>query len=372
MKTNNEYQMFFQGYLEALTDIDGDQREFGIDVRIFNSLNKDHLLDIEKEFGYKKPIEVVKSKKFRNFYSVEYILKKLIFVKFFNGAKIPKKGIKSFKDYVVFHIIDYIDFSFDDAAYKTGSRKNFEIFIKQGKTINSIFLVMSSKGKKFIMRFYRNKKYVNDIQFDRWVQGILLKEEKNARDSIRKRGIREYYIHNFLYKDYNKEDILDVAEQISVCEDKKSKHIEKICLKDEWKLKELTSLFTKGLDDVYGKELKSVVDIAQWKVISSILKVGYKEKYKFKERLADMLKAVKIYNKKFENKKSRKEYKFNNKYGYSISPQINDFMIDFEKTIERYKNDKKIAEFLKNKYKEKTMDKVWKKIFSELKSIVSN
>jgi len=367
MKTNNDYQMFFQGYLEALTDIDGDQREFGVCVKMFNSSNKDHLLDIQKEFGYKKPIEVIESKKFRNFYSVEYILRKLIFVKFFNGAKVPKKSVKTFRDYVVFHLMDYIDFAFDDATYKYGRRKNFEILIKRGETINTVFLVMSSKGKKLIIRFCRNKKYMNDKKFDGWTQSLLLKEEKRRKEAIKKIGIREYNIHSFLYKDYNKEDILDVAEQISVCEDKKSKYIEEICVKDEWKLKELIPLFTKGLDDVYGKELKSVEEIAKWRVISAIFKVGYKEEYKFKERLEDMLEAVKVYNKRFQSKKTRRKYKFNNKYGYSISPQINDFMIDFEKTIEIYKSDKEIAKFLKNKYNKETMDEVWKNIFSRLR-----
>jgi hypothetical protein len=51
-----DYQMFFQGYLEALTDIDGDQREFGIRVKMFDSSNKKHLKDIEKEFKYQESI----------------------------------------------------------------------------------------------------------------------------------------------------------------------------------------------------------------------------------------------------------------------------------------------------------------------------
>jgi hypothetical protein len=64
MKTNQDYQMFFQGYLEALTDIDGDQREFGVYVRMFNSSHKEHISDIEKEFGYKEPVEIIDSKRF--------------------------------------------------------------------------------------------------------------------------------------------------------------------------------------------------------------------------------------------------------------------------------------------------------------------
>ena len=67
MKTNNDYQMFFQGYLEALTDIDGDQREFGASVKMFNSSAKEHLIDIEKEFNYKDRIKTIYTKQIRIF-----------------------------------------------------------------------------------------------------------------------------------------------------------------------------------------------------------------------------------------------------------------------------------------------------------------
>jgi len=94
MKTNNDYQMFFQGYLEALTDIDGDQREFGAYVRMFDSSNKEHLLDIQKAFNYKDRIKTVYTKQIRSF-SIEFFLRRLLFINLFNGAKIPKESIDS-------------------------------------------------------------------------------------------------------------------------------------------------------------------------------------------------------------------------------------------------------------------------------------
>jgi len=188
MKTNNDYQMFFQGYLEALTDIDGDQREFDVSVRMFDSANKEHAVDIQKAFGYKKSLEFIYTKKFNNFYRLSYILGKMIFVRPFNGAKIPKKSIKSFRDYVVFHLMDYIDFSFDDAGYELGREKNFELFVKRGKTSNTIFLVMSAQGKKLIFCFYHNKKYVSDEAFDAWVKKIISKEEKHHKKISKNRN----------------------------------------------------------------------------------------------------------------------------------------------------------------------------------------
>ena len=367
MKTNNDYQMFFQGYLEALTDIDGDQREFGIYVKMFNSSNKDHLLDIQKKFGYKEPIEVIQSKKFRNFYSIEFILRELIFVKFFNGAKVPKKSLESFRNYVIFHLMDYIDFSFDDAQYTLGRNKKFELIVKHSENINTIFLVMSANGKKLIMRFYRNKKYISDKKFDKWVNEIIDKEEQNSINHIKKRGITEYKIHSFLYKDYDKKEILESAYEISICSPIKSKYIEQICTKEKWKLKKLISLYAKGIDEIYGTELRPIKDIAKWRVVKAFLRIGYKEEYKFNQRIKDMLKAIKIYNKRFETEESLKRYLKNNKYGYAISPDIDSFLRYFEKIIHKHKTDEKIATVLMQKYKKENIKEVYKAIVSLLK-----
>lgn len=203
MKTINDYQMFFQGYLEALTDIDGDQREFGVYVRMFKSNKKEHLDDIQREFKYEKPIEPIYSKKFKNFYSKGKILEGLLFVNVFNGAKVPKKSVKSFRDYILFRLSDYIDFSFGDADWRLGSKKSFDLFVKRGEKINTIFLVMSAEGKKLVFRFYRNKKYVSDEAFDKWFHKIIENEEKNHIAGIKKSGIRQHKIN------YNEPQILD-------------------------------------------------------------------------------------------------------------------------------------------------------------------
>jgi len=372
MKTNQDYQMFFQGYLEALTDIDGDQREFGVRVKMFNSSHKEHISDIEKEFGYKEPVVVINSKKFRNFYSVEHILDELIFVKLFNDAKVPKKSLHSFRRYVNFHLTDYIDFAFDDAKYILGSKKKFEMLMTRGENVNRILLVMSAKNKKLIFSFYRNKKYVSDKEFDKWTQKIIQREEKRVIAFVKKWGIREHKISSFLYKDYNKKEILESAYEISICSPIKSKSIEKICAKEKWRLKKLIPLYAKGLNEVYGDELEAVEKIAKWGVIKGVFKVGYKEEYKFKERLQDMIKAVKTYNQKFHTKESLKKFPSNNKYGYAISPDIHQFLRSFEKLIDKQKNDEDIANALKQKYQKESMKEVWKEISFMLREIKIN
>lgn len=361
MKTINDYQMFFQGYLEALTDIDGAQREFGVLVRMFNSTRKEHLLDIQREFEYQEPIKPIYTKKFRNFYSVENILEKLIFVNFFNGAKVPKKSLNSFRSYVRFHLMDYIDFSFDDASYKYGKNKDFEIFAKRGKDVNAIFLVMHSKNKKLVFRFYRNKKYVSDKAFDKWYKKILKHEEKARKAYIKKHGMQFLAINSFIYKDYDKRTILRDAEVLSICSKIKSDSIEKICNQDEWKLKELISVYRQGLNDIYGDTLASVESVAKLVVNRSLTSIHY-DKMLFQTRLDNALEAIEEYNKKFHSKKSLKKYKDNNRYGHSISIKMHDLLSDFEKIIKEKREDKKIAKALKKKYKKETMLDVWKAI----------
>ena len=85
-----------------------------------------------------------------------------------------------------------------------------------------------------------------------------------------------------------------------------------------------------------------------------------------------MLKAVRIYNQKFQTKKSLKNYPSNNKYGYAISSEIHQFLRSFEKLIDKHKNDEDIAKALKKKYKKKTMIDVWKEIISMVKEIKIN
>lgn len=361
MKTINDYQMFFQGYLEALTDIDGDQREFGIYVRMFKSNKKEHLSDIQREFKYEKPIEPIYSKKFKNFYSKGKILEGLIFVNVFNGAKVPKKSVKSFRDYVLFHLYDYIDFSFGDATWRLGGKKSFEIFVKRGEKINTVFLVMSAEGKKLVFRFYRNKKYVSDEDFDIWIKKIIDKEEKVRIARIKERGISEGNINSFIYKNYNKHDILTSAEELSICSKIKSKSIEKICNQDKWKLKELIPLYKQGLDDIYGNELSSVESIARVRIMREFTSVHH-DKMLFQKRLDDVLQAIQEYNEKFYSKESLKKYKKNNKYGYSISIEIHELLLDFENTIKKKKTDKKIAVALKKKYDKETLLQVWREI----------
>jgi len=373
MKTNNDYQMFFQGYLEALTDIDGDQREFGSYVRMFDSSNKEHLLDIQKAFNYKDRIKTVYTKQIRSF-SIEFFLRRFLFINLFNGARIPKESIDSFRDYVIFHLSDYINFSFYNKKDEFSTNKKLYLFTTRTEHVNKIYFVMYDGNKKLVMCFYRNRKYMSDKDFDKWVKKMIQEEEKSQKKYIRKHfkkwGIKEHKINSFRYKEYDKDEILESAYEILVCSDIKSKSMKKICAQNEWKLKKLIPLYAKGLDEVYGTELKPIEEIAKWRVISSLLKVGYKEEYKFKKRLKHILNAVKEYNQKFQTKKSMKVYKSNNKYGYCISPELHEFLVYFENVIHENKKDKVIATVLKKKYQKESMQELWKEIFSQLKQII--
>ena len=192
-------------------------------------------------------------------------------------------------------------------------------------------------------------------------QKILKHEEKVRIAGIKKRGIRFVNINSFIYKDYDKCAILRDAEVLSICSEIKSDSIKKICNQDEWKLKELIPVYRQGLNDIYGDTLPSVESVAMIVVRKSLTSVHY-DKMLFQTRLDNALEAIEEYNKKFHSKKSLKKYKYNNKYGHSISIKMHDLLSDFEKIIKEKKEDKKIAKALKKKYKKETMLDVWKAI----------
>lgn len=210
---------------------------------------------------------------------------------------------------------------------------------------------------------------MSDKAFDKWNQKLFAQLDKIEREAIQKDGVSKSLINAFHYKEYDKEEILDVAEQISICETKKSKSIEKICAKEKWKLKKLIPLFAKGLNDIYGKELQPIEESAKWRVISSMWRVGYKNEMLFQKRLKYMLKAIKVYNQKFHTKKSLKKYKANNRYGYAISPDMHTFLRSFKRLIDKHKNDEDIAKALQQKYQKESMKEVWREINSRLREI---
>jgi hypothetical protein len=371
MKTKNDYAMFFQGYLEALTDIDGDQREFGANVRMFKSNKKNHLQDIEKHFGFRESLTVINSKKFRNFYSVERILGDLLFVNLFNGAKIPKESIDSFRSYVIFHLLDYIDFSFNDVTYRLGKKKKFEIIQVKGERVNYIFLVMSAEGKKLVISFYRNKKYFSDEKFMQWYDDIIKKEEEIYIASIKERGVSNANIHSFIFERYNKEDILETAYKIFICSEVESKAINKICTDEKLKLSDVIKLFRQGLEDVHLEHYKTPEEVARLYICSNLIKAGLKRKYHFQERFDGMMEIVGEYNQKFQNKKSLKKYKKNNKFGYAISPNVHKILSSFKKILDTFDKDTDIETALKKAYKKDEIADVWKEMIQKIKPILN-
>ncbi len=369
MKTMQDYQMFFQGYLEALTDIDGDQREFGINVKFFSSSDQEHLNDIQNEFEFNTPIEIVFSKNFRNFYRLEKILKELLFIKFLNGAQIPPESIEDFRDYVVFHLMDYIDFAFDDAAYRLGKRKNFTLIASRDKKVNHIFLIMSAEGKKLIFSFYHNKKYITNEAFDSWYQQMLANEEEHHVAAVKDAGIRG--VNSFLYKEYDKEKMLDLAEALSICIDRKSPSIEKISASNQWGAEELIPLLQQGLNELYQENLPDINEIAIQRILGAIVENGVQKERGFQQVFDQILLAIEEYNQKFHTLESRRIYAQNNRYGISLSKQLHSFLCYFEAIIENSSNDKEVANALKKEYQKDSMLEVWKSVFEEIKEPIN-
>lgn len=372
MKSNNDYTMFLTGYLEALTDIDGDMREFGASVKVFDSNHSDHINDIKRVFGFDIDFKIVSHKKYRNFYSIERILSDLIFLKPFGDAKIAKKDIEYFKQYTIFHLLDYVDFAFDDATYRLGGKKKFELLSVLGKKSNYIFLIASAEGKKLIMRFYRNKKYFTNKAFISWTKEIIQNQKDkyiaDTKEHYEKYGLSQKKIDNFLYQRYNAKNIVYLSYELLYCLGAESNAINTICSDDDLKLEELIPLFKQGLKDMDMFTLDNIQDTARWLVLQHFFDAGRIEDFRLQKRFDGAIVAIDEFNKKFQTKDKLKQFRNYGKYGDAISSNIHDILIEIKNILE-YSSDNKMQEqMLKELYKKDTLKDIWIEIGDKIKS----
>ena len=75
-----------------------------------------------------------------------------------------------------------------------------------------------------------------------------------------------------------------------------------------------------------------------------------------------MMQSVKEYNQKFQTKKSKKEYPSNNKYAYSVSPDLHNVLVHYKKVLDKYESDEEREEAFEREYKRDTMFEVWEEM----------
>jgi len=158
----NKQIRYIQGYLDALSDISGKQREFY--TRLFLLENNEEsieeklktLLDIELM------INVVDEKNYKDIH-INYFLEKLILFKPFSGLyegskkfTFPPEVLKEYKDYILFHLSDYVDFAFEDENIEYPYKSDMYFMLLEQNNKLFIALVQKVQDKELIWVFWQN------------------------------------------------------------------------------------------------------------------------------------------------------------------------------------------------------------------------
>jgi len=162
---NNTIVDRLQGYLEALDDINGGQREFTTVVTLISS-KEDNLLTEIKTFSkniFMENPRIIKRKNYKNLCGIDSFLNLLLFSKPFSGLYRPwdtrcfsKKVFKAYKDYCLAHISDYIDFAFNEAGMgKRELERDVELLLLNNKNQYFITIVLKYKNIKMLLFFYK-------------------------------------------------------------------------------------------------------------------------------------------------------------------------------------------------------------------------
>ncbi len=114
-------------------------------------------------------IEIIQQEAYPNEYGTTYFLEKLLLVNPFKGLyeisphiQIPDEVIKTYRDYVIFHLEDFFDFAFEEVEEEL-SRNSFDIQLllikyknsRNGTTNYFISITRKIKNIKQFLSFYR-------------------------------------------------------------------------------------------------------------------------------------------------------------------------------------------------------------------------
>lgn len=364
MKNLEYYKDYLDGYLNAITDIDGGQREFYANTKMIVSENQDMILDINLLYAHLKNLEVIKRKKYKNFYSLSHLLEKILLIKPF-GEEVSIETLNDYRGYVIFHIGDYVDFAFNDADWHLGKDKELELFHLKNDENNMIVLGMNNTfDQKLFFSFYRE---CYDSDFIEWVDEIIKWAEKREKELILKRKkskginyVREEIIH-FIAGRRKTEDIREIADTILLTGDASSQAIIDIYINHDLTLKEMASLLYKGLSELG----LLYMDTPQKATLYLINSVSYQM----------ILKNISYYDGFHEMKKILQEYNklntIDDYFGKSLSPLLADLLHSFdvdEDIISSMHHDKELSweEALNQEYKDSSIDESLKDLCDEV------
>jgi len=192
--SSNSYIRRINGYLDALSDIDGGQREFFASFGMIQSEN----ITVESELKIVSPfmedIKIINEMKYPKMYGITHFLEKLLLVKPFNGlyktkVQISEEVIKEYRDYIIFHLEDYLDFAYEEEDIHSYKRNVQLLLVKSKNTRNDsvscfITIIIEKENIKQFLNFYR-KNYTEE-EFLQYFNEIIAWEKQRKKESKEK------------------------------------------------------------------------------------------------------------------------------------------------------------------------------------------
>jgi hypothetical protein len=161
---NNNTMERLKGYLDALDDINGGQREFTTVASLIYT-EDNNILDEIQLFSRNTQMEnlkVLKKVKYKHSYGVGSFLKILLLSKPFSGLyppynshSIPREIVEQFRKYTIGHIEDLIDIIFYKEGVGLKENRDVEILLLKNKEQYFITITIESKSIKILLFFYR-------------------------------------------------------------------------------------------------------------------------------------------------------------------------------------------------------------------------
>jgi len=173
---------FINGYLEALTDIDGEQREFFATSKMLHSSNNSSCISELKElFQFIVEPKIIKTKEYNNDYVLTSLLQKLLLIKPFNAKKVSLDTLEEYRNYVVFHLTDFFDFAFEEEGIKLEDTKKINVLCVNDNSESFIVLKIINKNTKLFVLFFREK--YSEAEIENWFDKIIIYCEKERKSS---------------------------------------------------------------------------------------------------------------------------------------------------------------------------------------------
>lgn len=172
----NKWISYINGYIDALNDISGEQREFVANVFMTESNENNVLLALKNHFNDMNDFKIINKKIYDNCYSEGVILEKMLLTKPFSGFYplehthvIPEDIIKPYKSYSLSHLSDYIDFVFsldDEDDY------SFQIQMFLIKNNETSFIVLQLRKYNMQLHFCFFREGYDEKTFSKWFDEV--------------------------------------------------------------------------------------------------------------------------------------------------------------------------------------------------------